>query len=331
MAEQQDGIPQFELNGLSRVRHLIGVVSGKGGVGKSLVTGILATELRRAGKTVGILDADITGPSIPRMFGMAKQHATAIDEHLVPCVSKHGVKVMSANLVLQDETQPVLWRGPVLGSAIRQFWGECAWGDVDYMLVDMPPGTGDVALTVFQSLPIEGVVIVTSPQDLVSMIVGKAVNMAAEMQVPVLGLVENMSYAVCPKCGEHLHVFGESHLDEVARGYGLPVLGTLPIDPKIARACDRGTFEDDLPEGLLPDAVALVLDLPELEIAEQAPKGPEPTMEQRAAAAAAAYKAKKAAEEAAAKGDDSVAPAADQPGEVVDMTPKDGPYTTEGN
>ena len=267
MAEQQDGIPQFELNGLSRVRHLIGVVSGKGGVGKSLVTGILATELRRAGKTVGILDADITGPSIPRMFGMAKQHATAIDEHLVPCVSKHGVKVMSANLVLQDETQPVLWRGPVLGSAIRQFWGECAWGDIDYMLVDMPPGTGDVALTVFQSLPIEGVVIVTSPQDLVSMIVGKAVNMAAEMQVPVLGLVENMSYAVCPKCGEHLHVFGESHLDEVAKGYGLPVLGTLPIDPKIARACDRGTFEDDLPKGLLPDAVALALDLPELEVA----------------------------------------------------------------
>ena len=322
MAEQQGGTPQFELNGLSRVRHLIGVVSGKGGVGKSLVTGILATELMRAGNTVGILDADITGPSIPRMFGMAHAHATAEDEHLIPCVSKHGVKVMSANLVLESETQPVLWRGPVLGSAIRQFWGDTAWGDVDYMLVDMPPGTGDVALTVFQSLPIEGVVIVTSPQDLVSMIVGKAVNMAAQMDVPVLGLVENMSYAVCPKCGEHLHVFGESRLPEVAAGYGLPVLGALPIDPAIASACDRGTLEDELPEGLLPDAVALALDLPELEVAEQQPKGPEPTMEQRAAAAAAAYKARKAAEEAGRPDG--------KPG-TVDMTPKEGPAAGEGN
>ena len=222
--------------------------------------------------------------------------------------SKHGVKVMSANLVLADETQPVLWRGPVLGGAIRQFWGDTAWGDIDYMLVDMPPGTGDVALTVFQSLPIEGIVIVTSPQDLVSMIVGKAVNMAAQMQIPVLGLVENMSYAVCPNCGEHIHVFGESKLAEVAAGYGLPVLGTLPIDPAIAKACDEGTFEDDLPEGLLPDAVALALDLPELEVAEQQPKGPEPTMAERAAAAAAAYKAK----QAAAASD-----------ETVDVTPRE--------
>ena len=323
MAEQQGGTTQFELNGLSRVHHLIGVVSGKGGVGKSLVTGILATELMRAGKTVGILDADITGPSIPRMFGMARSHATAADEHLIPVSSKHGVKVMSANLVLENETQPVLWRGPVLGSAIRQFWGDTAWGDLDYMLVDMPPGTGDVALTVFQSLPIEGVVIVTSPQDLVSMIVGKAVNMAAQMDVPVLGLVENMSYAVCPTCGEHLPIFGESHLAEVAAGYGLPVLGTLPIDPAIAAACDRGTVEDDLPEGLLPDAVALALDLPELEVAEQEPKGPEPTMEQRAAAAAAAYKAKKATE--------AERKATEAQGCTVDMTPKEGPATTEGH
>lgn len=321
MAEEQGGIAQFELGKNARVHHLIGVISGKGGVGKSLVTGILAVELARAGKTVGILDADITGPSIPRMFGMANEHATAEDEQLIPCVSKHGTKVMSANLVLADETQPVLWRGPVLGGAIRQFWGDTAWGDIDYMLVDMPPGTGDVALTVFQSLPIEGVVIVTSPQDLVSMIVGKAVNMCAQMQVPVLGLVENMSYAVCPKCGEHLAIFGESKLGEVAAGYRLPVLGRIPIDPKIAAACDAGTFEDDLPEGLLPDAVALALDLPELEVSEQEPKGPEPTMEQRAAAAAAAYKAKKAAE---AKGEASgTADGGTDGDDAVDMTPRE--------
>lgn len=306
MADNQAGVAQFELSDLARVHHLIGVVSGKGGVGKSLVTGILARELNRAGKSVAILDADITGPSIPHMFGMANAHATAADEHLIPVESKHGIKVMSANLVLADETQPVLWRGPVLGGAIRQFWGETAWGNIDYMLVDMPPGTGDVALTVFQSLPIEGIVIVTSPQDLVSMIVGKAVNMAAQMQIPVLGLVENMSYVVCPKCGEHLHVFGESKLPEVAAHYGLPVLGTLPIDPAIAAACDAGTFEDDLPEGLLPDAVALALDLPELEVSEQEPQGPEPTMAERAAAAAAAYKAKKAADDAAATSADTV-------------------------
>ena len=310
MAEQ-GGIAQFELGDLSRVRHLIGVVSGKGGVGKSLVTGILARELTRAGQRVAILDADITGPSIPRMFGMAGEHATAEDNHLIPCVSKHGVKVMSTNLVLADESQPVLWRGPVLGGAIRQFWGDTAWGEVDYMLVDMPPGTGDVALTVFQSLPIEGVVIVTSPQDLVSMIVGKAVNMAAEMEVPVLGLVENMSYATCPCCGERINVFGESKLAEVAAGYGLPVLGTLPINPDIAKACDEGTFEDELPEGLLADAVALALDLPELEVEEQEPAPREPTMAERAAAAAAAYKAKKAAAEAAAA----------EGGDTVDMTP----------
>lgn len=311
MAGEQGGIPQFELGENARVHHLIGVISGKGGVGKSLVTGILAVELARAGHSVGILDADITGPSIPRMFGLGGQHATAANEQLIPCVSKHGTKVMSANLVLADETQPVLWRGPVLGGAIKQFWGECAWGDIDYMLVDMPPGTGDVALTVFQSLPIEGVVIVTSPQDLVSMIVGKAVNMCAQMEIPVLGLVENMSYAVCPHCGEHINIFGESKLDEVAAGYGLPVLGRLPIDPELAAACDNGTFEDALPEGLLSNAVALALQVPELEVGAQEPAPREPTMAERAAAAAAEYKAKKAAE-AAAAGDD-----------VVDMTPRE--------
>ena len=283
----------------ARVHHLVGVMSGKGGVGKSAVTGILAVELARAGASVAILDADITGPSIPRMFGMAEAHATAVDDKLVPVASAHGTKVMSANLVLEDETQPVLWRGPILAGAIKQFWGDTAWGDVDYMLVDMPPGTGDVALTVFQSLPIEGVIIVTSPQDLVSMIVGKAVNMCAQMQVPVLGLVENMSYAVCPKCGEHIEIFGKSRLGEVAATYGLPVLGRLPIDPSFAAACDAGTLEDDMAADLLPDAVAVVSDLPELEIDSQQPEQPRPSMEQAAAAAAAAYEARKSAEHAA--------------------------------
>lgn len=306
----QSGIDQFELSEGTKVRHLIGVISGKGGVGKSMVTGILATEIARTGASVGILDADITGPTIPRMFGMADAHATAANEQLIPVASKGGIKVMSANLILEDETQPVLWRGPVLGGAIRQFWGDTAWGDIDYMLVDMPPGTGDVALTVFQSLPIEGVVIVTSPQDLVSMIVGKAVNMCAQMEIPVMGLVENMSYAVCPHCGEHINVFGESKLAEVAAGYGLPVLGRLPINPDLAAACDNGTFEDALPEGLLKDAVAFALDLPELETEAQEPAPREPTMAERAAAAAAAYKAKKAAE--STDGTDT-----------VDMTPKE--------
>lgn len=306
----QSGIDQFELSEGTKVRHLIGVISGKGGVGKSMVTGILATEIARTGASVGILDADITDPTIPRMFGMADAHATAANEQLIPVASKGGIKVMSANLILEDETQPVLWRGPVLGGAIRQFWGDTAWGDIDYMLVDMPPGTGDVALTVFQSLPIEGVVIVTSPQDLVSMIVGKAVNMCAQMEIPVMGLVENMSYAVCPHCGEHINVFGESKLAEVAAGYGLPVLGRLPINPDLAAACDNGTFEDALPEGLLKDAVAFALDLPELETEAQEPAPREPTMAERAAAAAAAYKAKKAAE--STDGTDT-----------VDMTPKE--------
>ena len=290
----------------SRVRHLIGVVSGKGGVGKSAVTGILAVELARTGAKVGILDADITGPSIPRMFGMADSRAYAEGDKLVPVTSKHGTKVMSANLILEDETQPVLWRGPILAGAIKQFWGDTAWGDIDYMLVDMPPGTGDVALTVFQSLPIEGVIIVTSPQDLVSMIVGKAVNMCAQMQVPVLGLVENMSYAVCPDCGKHINLFGDSKLGEVAASYGLPVLGRLPINPAFAAACDAGTLEDDMDEGLLPDAVALVSDLPELQMEAQAPEQPRPSMAAAAAAAAASYKAK--------HGQDG----------SVDMTPSEG-------
>ena len=250
--------PSFDMNDRSTIKHVIGVVSGKGGVGKSLVTGLLATELARTGAKVGILDCDITGPSIPKLFGLSGQHITAIDQLMIPAQTKGGIKVMSANLVLENEDDPVLWRGPVLSGALRQFWNESLWGDIDYMICDMPPGTGDVALTVFQELPIEGVVIVTSPQDLVKMIVGKAVNMATMMKVPVLGLVENMSYIECPHCGEKIQPYGPSHLDETAQAYDLDILGRLPIDPKIAEACDKGIIELGLPEGMLPDAVAII-------------------------------------------------------------------------
>ena len=248
----------FETEPNSHVRHVIGVVSGKGGVGKSLVTGILATELERAGKRVGILDADITGPSIPKMFGLSGEHAFAQDNLLIPATSITGIEIMSTNLVLENETDPVLWRGPLLSGVLQQFWSQTNWGTLDYMLVDMPPGTGDVALTVFQSLPIEGVVIVTSPQDLVQVIVSKAVNMANMMDVPVIGLVENMSYLTCPHCGEKIEPFGPSHLEETARQFDLDVLGRLPIDPKIAEACDEGTVDTALPEGLLPEAIELI-------------------------------------------------------------------------
>ena len=201
---EPQGPEVFEMEPNSSVKHVIGVVSGKGGVGKSLVTGILATELARAGRRVGILDADITGPSIPKMFGLSGEHAFAQDNLLLPATSITGIEIMSTNLVLENETDPVLWRGPMLSGVLRQFWGQTNWGQLDYLLVDMPPGTGDVALTVFQSLPIEGVVIVTSPQDLVQVIVSKAVNMASMMDVPVIGLVENMSYLACPHCGERI-------------------------------------------------------------------------------------------------------------------------------
>lgn len=248
----------FEENNLSETKRVIAVLSGKGGVGKSLVTGSLAIELQRGGNKVGVLDADITGPSIPKMFGMSGRHAHGIGNLLLPEISDHGVKVMSSNLLLQNETDPVLWRGPVIAGAIRQFWSETSWGPLDYLLVDMPPGTADVALTVFQSLPVDGIVIVTSPQDLVSMIVAKAVNMAEKMNIPVLGIVENMSYATCPDCGKKIEIFGHSKLDEVAEQYGLKILGRLPINPAFAAACDTGTLESELPSGLLPDALAAV-------------------------------------------------------------------------
>ena len=251
-------VEQFEENKLSEVKRVIAVLSGKGGVGKSLVTGALATELSRQGSKVGILDADITGPSIPKMFGMSGRRVGGIGNLLLPEVSERGVKVMSSNLMLANETDPVLWRAPMIAGAIRQFWSGTSWGPLDYLLVDMPPGTGDVALTVFQSLPVDGIVIVTSPQDLVSMIVAKGVNMAEKMSVPILGVVENMSYVTCPDCGKKIEVFGESKLDAVASEHELRVLGRLPIDPVLAHAADTGTFEEALPTGFLPDAVAAV-------------------------------------------------------------------------
>lgn len=266
---------QFEENNLSEVKHVIAVLSGKGGVGKSLVTGSLAIELARAGNKVGILDADITGPSIPKMFGMSGRRAHGIGNLLLPEISTHGVKVMSSNLLLANETDPVLWRGPVIAGAIRQFWSETSWGPLDYLLVDMPPGTGDVALTVFQSLPVDGIVVVTSPQDLVSMIVAKAVNMADKMDVPVLGVVENMSYVECPDCGKKIEVFGTSHLDEVAAQYGVDVLGRLPIDPKLAAMCDAGTLEEGLPAGMFPDAIEAIRVTAELVDAKRALAGDE--------------------------------------------------------
>ena len=229
-------------NANSCVRKVIGVVSGKGGVGKSLVTGLMSVMMRRRGFETAILDADITGPSVPKMFHL-KDRAMGSDLGIFPVESALGTKVMSINLLLPNEDDPVVWRGPVIGNTVTQFWTEVLWGDVDYMFVDMPLGTGDVALTVFQSLPVDGIIIVTSPQELVSMIVGKAVNMAKKMDIPILGLVENYSYLECPDCGKKISVFGESHIEEVAAHYDLPVLGKLPIDPKIAAMCDAGTIE----------------------------------------------------------------------------------------
>ena len=251
----------FELNQHSSVKHVIGVVSGKGGVGKSFVTSILATNLARAGKRVGILDGDITGPSIPRMFGISDERSYGVEEQLIPIEDANGIKIMSANLVLQNETDPVLWRGPVVAGAIQQFYSQCNWGDLDYLLIDMPPGTGDVALTVFQSLPVEGVVIVSSPQDLVQMVVGKAVRMAEMMHVPVLGLIENMAYITCPHCDERIEPYGPSKLAETAAAFNLKPLGQLPMDAIFAQIADKGTFSTELPQGLVPDATQSVLDL----------------------------------------------------------------------
>lgn len=230
-----------QLNIYSDVKHVIGVVSGKGGVGKSFVTASLANQMAQKGFNVGIMDADITGPSIPKMYGMTGP-AQADDNGIYPMVAKNGVKVMSVNLLLPREDEPVIWRGPILANMVKQFWSDVVWDDLDYLFVDMPPGTGDVPLTVFQSLPVEGIVIVSSPQDLVKMIVKKAYKMAQMMNINVLGVVENYSYVVCPDCGKEIKIFGESHIDEIAAELGTEVLGKMPINPLYAQAADMGAF-----------------------------------------------------------------------------------------
>ncbi len=230
-----------DMNPHSNIKRVVGVVSGKGGVGKSFVTASLATLMAKAGYKVGILDADITGPSIPKMFGVRGQ-VVGDERGMIPLESKDGIKVMSINLLMQDEEAPVVWRGPVIAGAVKQFWTDTCWGDIDYLFVDMPPGTGDVPLTVFQSLPVDGIVIVTSPQELVQMIVKKAINMANMMHIPVLGVVENFSYLKCPDCGKEIKIFGESNIEETANMLGIGVLGKLPLDPNYAEAADKGEF-----------------------------------------------------------------------------------------
>lgn len=238
------GAPQSflaELNQYSDIKHVIGVVSGKGGVGKSMATASLANLLAAKGYRVGIMDADITGPSIPRMYGL-KGPAMAEDEGIYPALTDNDIKVISMNLLMPDPETPVIWRGPVIASVVKQFWTDVIWGELDYLLVDMPPGTGDVPLTVFQSLPVDGIIIVTSPQDLVKMIVKKAYNMAATMKIPVLGVIENFSYLKCPDCGKEIPVFGKSKVDEAARDMGVAVLGKMPIDPALTELSDEGQF-----------------------------------------------------------------------------------------
>ena len=233
-------VPQ---NAESNIKKVIGVVSGKGGVGKSLVTSLLACAMRTQLKQVALMDADITGPSIPKMFGIS-QRAVADDEYMYPVYSRFGVKLMSLNLLVEHETDPVIWRGPVIAGLIQQFWKDVKWGDVDYMFIDMPPGTGDVPLTVFQSIKLDGIIITATPQELVSMIVSKAVNMAKMMNVPILGVVENMSYLRCPHCGEAIEIFGKSHTEEAAAQFGLPLLDRIPLDPHLAALSDEGKIED---------------------------------------------------------------------------------------
>ena len=227
----------------SSVKKVIGIVSGKGGVGKSMVTSLLACASMREGYKTAILDGDITGPSIPKAFGVHENLVGNIDGLIVPGSTAMGIDMVSVNLLLANETDPVIWRGPVLGGVIKQFWGETLWQNIDYMFVDMPPGTGDVPLTIFQSLPLDGIIIVASPQELVGMIVEKAANMARMMNIPILGLVENMSYVECPECGKKIYVFGESHIDEIAAQYQVPVLAKIPVDPELAAACDAGKIE----------------------------------------------------------------------------------------
>lgn len=250
------------LNPQSSVKKVIGVVSGKGGVGKSLVTSLMACKMRARNNRVGILDADITGPSIPKAFGIHGMVGVTADQLMLPRTTSTGIEILSSNLILEHETDPVIWRGPVVGGVIKQFWSEALWKDIDYMFVDMPPGTGDVPLTVFQTIPVDGIVIVTSPQELVSMIVGKAVKMAQMMNIPIIGIIENMSYVECPDCGKAIEIFGKSHVDDVATQYHLPVLGRIPMTPSIAAASDAGAVED-LEGNWLDVAISAIEAIPE--------------------------------------------------------------------
>ncbi|NLB48685.1 MAG: P-loop NTPase [Erysipelotrichia bacterium] len=258
-AERQEETTDFseKLHELSKIKKVIGVVSGKGGVGKSLVTSLLAVTMKRMGHHTAILDADVTGPSIPKIFGI-KEKVTGSELGLFPVKSKTGVDIMSANLILENDTDPVVWRGPIIAGTVKQFWTDVIWNDVDYMFIDMPPGTGDVPLTVFQSLAVDGIIVVTSPQELVSMIVSKAVKMAEMMNIPIIGLVENMSYFKCPDNDKKYHIFGKSHIEEIADRHHLKVLAKLPIDPKISAACDQGRIE--FIKGDWLEAVAKVLE-----------------------------------------------------------------------
>ncbi len=241
-SSREEQIPKIALNNQSKVKKLIGIVSGKGGVGKSIVTSMMAVLTNRLGYSTAILDADITGPSIPKAFNV-KTTVAASETALLPAESKTGVKIMSINLLLEDEGAPVVWRGPVISGAVTQFWQDVVWGDVDYMYVDMPPGTGDVALTVFQQLPLDGIIIVTSPQDLVSMVVEKAINMANLMNIPIIGLVENMSYIECPDCKKKIHIFGEGKTQQVADKFGIKLLAKIPMKPELAKNVDMGLIE----------------------------------------------------------------------------------------
>lgn len=244
-------------NEKSHIKHVIAVMSGKGGVGKSMVTASLAVMLAKQGYKVGILDSDVTGPSIPKMFGM-NNTAVGDEKGIFPSESKNGIKVMSVNLLLENKEEPVIWRGPVIAGVVKQFWTDVYWGELDYLLIDMPPGTGDVPLTVFQSIPVDGAVVVTSPQDLVKLIVKKAFNMAQKMNIPVIGVVENYSYLECPDCKKKIEVFGKSHIDEVAAELGLPVIGKLPIVPAFAELADNGTF-DEVENEYVSEAIAALL------------------------------------------------------------------------
>ncbi|MBQ7585883.1 MAG: Mrp/NBP35 family ATP-binding protein [Desulfovibrionaceae bacterium] len=249
------------LNQFSKVNKVIAIVSGKGGVGKSLVTGLLATAMAKKGSHTGILDADITGPSIPKMFGIHGQ-PTVTEHGFIPMRSKGGVDVVSMNMLLPDDTEAVLWRGPILAGVVKQFWTDAIWKDIDFMFVDMPPGTGDIPLTVFQSLPVDGIIIVTSPQDLVTMIVEKAIRMANLMEMPIIGIIENLSYFVCPDNGKSYQLFGESRIEAIAKEQGLKLLGKLPIDPLLAAACDRGEIENYSLEDKLNEILTAIENTP---------------------------------------------------------------------